>query len=299
MALLIVLATIIGILLGLLGGGGSILTVPVLVYVAGLSAKNAVVTSLVVVGITSLIAVVNHARSGFVCWKTGFTFGAAGMFGAFAGGRSAAFLPDPVLLVLFGIVMVASAAAMIKGTPANRRQPPLKNDLCPINLPVAAILFDGFVVGFVTGLVGVGGGFLLVPALNLLAGLPMHAAIGTSLFIIVLQSGAALLGHANHMQLDPVLVSTVTGFAIAGSLIGSLASAKINARHLKKGFGLFVLCLGGYLLYREVNADIIEQMRQLAAGHRDFLLGALSVVGLLAVYRLWIKLHSMRHAGES
>ncbi|MGR9116911.1 MAG: sulfite exporter TauE/SafE family protein [Gammaproteobacteria bacterium] len=294
MYLLIALATLIGILLGLLGGGGSILTVPVLVYIAGLSAKNAIVTSLIVVGITSLIAVINHAKRGFVCWKTGLTFSLAGMFGAFFGGRSAAYIPDPVLLVLFAVVMSAAAIAMIRSNKTAQPEHSRINNLCPVHLPVLAILLDGLIVGFITGLVGVGGGFLLVPALNFLAGLPMHAAIGTSLFIIVLQSGAALAGHASHMHVDLTLTSTITGFAIIGSFLGSLASSRISSRHLKRGFGIFVFCLGGFLLYREINIEIVQQIKQLARAHRDFLLGGLTVICLLVFYRLWLWMHTLR-----
>ena len=298
MYLLIALATLIGILLGLLGGGGSILTVPVLVYVAGLSAKNAIVTSLIVVGITSLIAVINHAKSGFVCWKTGLTFGFAGMLGAFIGGRAAAYIPDPILLVLFAVVMITASVAMIRGNKITQPDQPLINNLCPVHLPVLAILFDGLIVGFITGLVGVGGGFLLVPALNFLAGLPMHAAIGTSLFIIVLQSGAALAGHASHMQVDPTLTAMVTVFAIIGSFLGSMASARISSRQLKQGFGIFVFCLGSFLLYREISTEILLQMKRLALAHQDFILGGVTVMGLLVLYRSWLWVHSLQHPGS-
>lgn len=299
MSILIALATLIGILLGLLGGGGSILTVPVLVYIADLSAKNAIVTSLIVVGITSLIAVINHARKGFVCWKTGFTFGLAGMIGAFLGGRTAAFIPDPILLVLFATVMITASIAMFRGgRPAVTTQTNSKN-FCPAHLPILAIVFDGFLVGFVTGLVGVGGGFLLVPALNFLAGLPMHAAIGTSLFIIVLQSGAAIAGHAENMSIDYSLTTLITGFAILGSIFGSLLTAKISSHYLKKGFGVFVFFLGSYLLYREIDLEIIHQIQSLAEQHKDFLKGAVTVVGFLGFYRLWLWLHSLRNIEDN
>lgn len=294
MYLLIALAILIGLLLGLLGGGGSILTVPVLVYVADLSAKNAIVTSLIVVGLTSVIAVINHARHGFVCWKTGATFGTAGMIGAFLGGRSSAHVPDPILLVLFAGVMIAASVSMLRKQPL-ALEPVESKNLCPIHLPVMAILFDGLLVGFVTGLVGVGGGFLLVPALNFLAGLPMHAAIGTSLFIIVLQSGAALAGHAGHMHIDPELTALVAGFAIFGSLIGSFASGRISSRYLKPGFGVFVLILGGFILVKELNIEIVDQTQQLIDEHSDFISGGLAVIGLFLMYRLWLSLHAIRN----
>lgn len=298
MYLLIALAVFIGILLGLLGGGGSILTVPVLVYFAGLAAKDAIVSSLVVVGLTSLIAVFNHARHGFVCWKTGITFGTAGMAGAFIGGRSSAYIPDPILLVLFAGVMIMASISMLRGrrsvSEASADNDETTKNLCPIHLPVMAILFDGFLVGFVTGLVGVGGGFLLVPALNLLAGLPMHAAIGTSLFIIVLQAGAALLGHADHTHLNVELTAVFAFFAIIGSLIGSMASSKIDGRYLKPVFGIFVIGLGSFILYRETDKAMIEQIRLLAEKHQDFLFGGLAMVVMMLLYRLWLFLHSFK-----
>jgi uncharacterized membrane protein YfcA len=295
MWLLAILAIIIGILLGLLGGGGSILTVPVLVYLADLSTKSAIVTSLVVVCITSSIAVINHARSGRVCWKTGVTFGVAGMAGAYAGGRIAAYIPDPILLVLFAVVMLAASLAMLRNKNSQQatRQPGEK--LCPQNLPVAAILFDGILVGLITGLVGVGGGFLLVPALNYLAGLPIHAAIGTSLFIIVIQSLAALAGHASHLDINLPLTALVTVCAVSGSFIGSKISGKISSSHLKHGFGIFVFLLGCFLLYKEINQQIIDQIKQLLIERREFIFGALSFMLLLFLYRLWSWLHSVKN----
>lgn len=290
--LLAALAVLIGVLLGLLGGGGSILTVPVLVYLAGLSTKSAIITSLVVVCITSAIAVINHAKAGRVCWKTGITFGLAGMVGAFIGGRMAAYIPDPILLVLFAGIMLAASLAMIRNKKGKEFTRQAGEPLCPQNLPVAAILFDGLLVGLITGLVGVGGGFLLVPALNYLAGLPMHAAIGTSLFIIVIQAIAALAGHASHFEIDLQLTGLVTGCAIVGSFIGSQLSGKISSTHLKRGFGVFVFLLGSFLLYKEINPQIISQIQQLLVERREFILGALSLLLVLSLYRLWSWLHS-------
>lgn len=299
MLLLAALAIVIGILLGLLGGGGSILTVPVLVYLADLSTKSAIVTSLVVVCITSAIAVVNHARAGRVCWKTGVTFGLAGMGGAFIGGRIAAYIPDPLLLVLFASVMLAASLAMIRNKKSQDSIWQIGEKLCPQNLPVAAILFDGLLVGLITGLVGVGGGFLLVPALNYLAGLPMHAAIGTSLFIIVIQSIAALAGHANHFEINLPLTALVTSCAIVGSFIGSQLSGKISSAYLKRGFGVFVFLLGSFLLYKEINQQIINQIERLLIERREFIFGALSLLVLLGLYRLWSWLHSIKNISSN
>jgi hypothetical protein len=164
-ALAIALAVLVGLTLGMLGGGGSILTVPLLVYVAGLDAKAAIATSLLVVGVTSAVGAVSHARAGRVQWRTGLIFGAAGMVGAYTGGRVAHYIPGEILLLAFAAMMIATSVAMLRG----RRE--VEAAKVHHQLPVARVLLDGVVVGLVTGLVGAGGGFLVVPALALLGGL--------------------------------------------------------------------------------------------------------------------------------
>jgi len=295
MGLLIALALGIGILLGLLGGGGSILTVPVLVYLAGLPTKSAIITSLIVVCITSTIATISYARSGKVCWRTGITFGLAGMLGAFIGGRLTAYIPDTILLALFAMIMLITSFAMLNSASSQSNQNEvLEDNFCPITLPVSAILFDGLLVGLITGLVGVGGGFLLVPALTILAGLPIQAAIGTSLFIIIFQSAAALAGHANQMSIDIELTTTFTLCAITGSLIGTSLSGKIDTRYLKTGFGFFVFFLGSFLFYTELTPQLISQIKHLIIEHQEFLKGALTIIISLFLYRLWTWLHSKK-----
>ena len=295
MVLIAGLAVVIGILLGLLGGGGSILTVPVLVYLADLPAKSAIVTSLIVVGCTSLIATISHACKKRVCWKTGAVFGGAGMLGAFVGGRLSAFIPDAILLVLFAIIMLTASISMLRaGKPANDDAPIENERFCPLTLPIFAILFDGFILGMITGLVGVGGGFLLVPALGHFANLPMHAAIGTSLFIIVLQTGAALLGYMNHIQIDINLTAIVTVCAILGSFVGSSLTSYISSYYLKKGFGVFVFLLGCFLLYKELSFEIIQQIEVIIAENQAFIQGASSVVAVFLTYRLWLWVHALK-----
>ena len=162
-----------GISLGLLGGGGSILTVPLLAYVAGMDAKQAIATSLLVVRHTSAVGAISHARAGRVQWRTGLVFGAAGMAGAYAGGLLARFIPGTVLLIGFAVIMIATAVAMLRGRKDDQRR------RIPRSLPAFKIVLEGLAVGLVTGLVGAGGGFLVVPALALLGGLPMPVAVGT------------------------------------------------------------------------------------------------------------------------
>lgn len=300
MLLLIALSLLIGVLLGLLGGGGSILTVPVLVYLAGLSAKNAIITSLIVVCLTSLIAIVNHARRDKVCWSTGLAFGLTGMIGAFLGGRLAAYVPDSLLLVLFAVIILAASLSMLRNQktlkPLKSARFPLKP--CPQHLPLIALMLDGFLVGSVTGLIGVGGGFLMVPALNNLAGLPIHAAIGTSLFIIVIQSSAALAGHTSHMTIDIFITALFSAFAIIGSFIGSSLSGKVPGQHLKRGFGALVFILGCFLLYREINPPMMAQIKDLVIRHQDFILGASTILIIMLSYRLWLWVYTLPKSND-
>lgn len=251
-ALTIVLAVLVGMSLGLLGGGGSILAVPLLVYVAGMDAKEAIATSLLVVGTTALVAVVPHARAGRVRWRTGLLFGVAGMTGAYAGGRVAEFIPGTVLLVAFSLMMLATAVAMIRG-----RKTPDKP--AHTELPVARVLLDGVVVGLVTGLVGAGGGFLIVPALVLLGGLPMSVAVGTSLLVIAMKSFAGLAGYLASVEIDWSLALGVTAAAVVGSLIGSRLTGMIPADTLRKGFGWFVIAMGVLILLQQVPGGVSEQ----------------------------------------
>jgi len=292
MTLLICMSLTIGLLLGLLGGGGSILTVPMLVYLVGLEPKSAIATSLTVVGVTSLVAMIHHARGGRVCWKTGFVFGLAGMVGAYGGGRIAAYLPGHLILLLFAVVMLGTAIAMMRGRRAGNAgngAPGLP--ICPLHLPVLVILSDGLLVGAVTGLVGVGGGFVIVPALNMLGGLPMHAAVGTSLLVIAMQSFAALAGYVSHVGIDPALVSTVTGAAVVGALLGGMLSHRIGANTLRRGFGVFVAAIACYLFYRELSWDLLDEARELLGEHADFFLGLLTAVSFMILYRLWSWIH--------
>lgn len=245
---IIAAGAVIGLLLGLTGGGGSILTVPLLVYIVGLDAKVAIATSLLVVGTASLAALAPHSRAGNVYWKTGLVFGAAGMAGAYSGGRLAQYLSDALLLLLFAGVMFASGFAMLR-----RR--------CP---PAAAaggssrqwhkVVADGFVVGIVTGLVGAGGGFLVVPALALLGGLPMHAAIGTSLLVIAMKSFAGLAGYIAHVPVDTTAAAVVGACAVSGTFLGSRLARVLSGAQLQRGFGLFVLVVASILVAVEGSA---------------------------------------------
>jgi uncharacterized membrane protein YfcA len=243
--LTIALAVVVGVALGLLGGGGSILMVPLLVYVAGMDAKEAIASSLVVVGVTAAVSVVGHARAGRVRWRTGLLFGAAGMAGAFAGGFLGGHLPGQLLMIAFALMMVATAVAMLRG----------RKNVDPSNahaeLPIGRVLLDGVVVGLVTGLVGAGGGFLVVPALALLGGLPMGVAVGTSLLVIAMKSAAGLTGYLATVSIDWPLVAAIAVAAVVGSLVGARVVDRIPADMLRKAFGWFVLAMGAFVLVQE------------------------------------------------
>ncbi len=244
------LAVLVGLSLGLLGGGGSILTVPILTYVVGMGPQEAIAASLFIVGTTSAFSVLSHARAGRVRWKTGVIFGLAGMLGAFAGGIVGGFIPGVVLMVLFSVMMVVTATAMIRGRKTKAGADGETNE--PKSLPIARILLDGFLVGLATGLVGAGGGFLIVPALNLLGGIPIAIAVGTSLLVITMKSFAGLAGYLFSVQIQWPIVLAFTGVAIAGSFIGAKLSGVVPEKALRKTFGYFVLAVGMFVLLKEV-----------------------------------------------
>ena len=239
-------AVFVGIALGVLGGGGSILTVPILVYLAGLDAKHAIAMSLFVVGVTSALGAIPHARAGRVRWRTGLLFGATAMAGAYGGGRLAQFIPGTWLLAGFGVMMLATAVAMLRAPGARPR--------VHKELPVLLVVAEGLVVGAVTGLVGAGGGFLVVPALVLLGGLPMGIAVGTSLVVIAMKSFAALAGYLSTVHIDWPLAIAVTAAAVAGGVLGGRLAGRIPDRVLRQGFGWFVVVMGAFVLSRQLPA---------------------------------------------
>jgi uncharacterized protein len=301
MLLIAALSLLIGLLLGLLGGGGSILTLPMLVYLAYVEPKVAIATSLLVVGTTSLVAMIGHARKGCVCWKTGLSFGLAGMIGAYGGGRLAVHVPSDVLLLSFAGLMFATAFALLRGGSAERAAVGA-GPICPLHLPLLRISSQGLLVGGLTGLVGAGGGFLIVPALNLLGRLPMRAAVGTSLMVLVMQSFAAFAGHAGHVRLDLGLVGIITAAAVGGSLVGGALSPLVNGAVLRKIFAVCVLTVAGYLVYREGDwtclADFLTswllKLAPLFEAEPPYPwlgLALVGVYGLVVVLATWLGVH--------
>jgi hypothetical protein len=241
--LAIALCVLVGISLGLLGGGGSILTTPILLYVLGLPANEAIALSLVVVGVTSLVGAFEHARAGDVDLRVGLLFGGAGMAGAYAGGLGSAWVPEPVLLGLFAAMMLVAAAALFRGRGSVEGRPVR---------PRFRFALDGFGVGLMTGLVGAGGGFVVVPALGILGGLPMRKAIGTSLLVIALNTAAAFLGHAVHTRLDYGLAAALSTAAVVGSFIGRRLGQGVPHDRLRRGFAGFVVLMAGFVLCQQL-----------------------------------------------
>lgn len=244
--LVLILAVAVGLSLGLLGGGGSILTVPLLTYVAGMDPKQAIASSLFIVGATSVLSTFTHARAGNVQWRTGVIFGVASMAGAFLGGIAGGYIPGVVLMILFALMMIATSIAMIRGRKNRAATDP------KAQLPMGKVIAEGLVVGAVTGLVGAGGGFLVVPALALLGGLPMPIAVGTSLLVIAMKSFAGLAGYLTTVTIPWPLVLGVTGMAVIGALIGARLTRVVPEKALRKGFGVFVLLMGLFVLSQEL-----------------------------------------------
>lgn len=255
-------SALIGVSLGLIGGGGSILTVPVLVYLFGVEPVLATAYSLFIVGSTSLVGAIPKYRDGLVNLKTALIFGAPAILAVYA---TRAFLvpviPNPAFMLgdfavsksmlmmgIFAILMVFASYSMIRGKKATAE--PETSAPQKFNYPI--ILGEGAVVGLLTGLVGAGGGFLIIPALVLFSKLPMKQAVGTSLLIIAAKSLIGFTGDLAHFKLDWTLLGTVTALAIAGIFIGNRLSRSVDGENLKKGFGWFVLVMGIYILVKEL-----------------------------------------------
>jgi uncharacterized membrane protein YfcA len=227
--------------------------------------KPAIATSLLVVGVTSAVGAVSHARAGRVRWRIAVIFGPAAMTGAYCGGLLTRFIPGTALLIAFAVIMIVAGVAMLRGrkdTDGTVDQP----------LPLIRITLLGLVVGVISGLVGAGGGFLLVPALALLAGLPMPVAVGTSLVVIAMQSLAGFAGHLSSEHIDWRVAAFVSIAAVAGALIGGRLIAFVQPALLRIAFGWFVLMMASLILAEEVGPAVgaIAASITLAAGGTSF-----------------------------
>jgi uncharacterized protein len=250
----LLLGALIGLSLGLLGGGGSILTVPVFVYLLGFGAKEAIAMSLAVVGATAAFGAVAHWRSGNVVLRTAFLFGTVAMAGTYLGARLAVYFTESAQLLLFAVVMLLAAVLMLR----DRGPEPTgdaRGPAAPLTgLQYGLIVLEGLGVGVLTGLVGVGGGFLIVPALVLLGGLPMRQAVGTSLVVIAMKSTAGFYGYLDQVEIPWTFVGMFTGVAIVGALAGSYMAERVPQRVLKQSFAGLLLLVGGFLLYENLPA---------------------------------------------
>lgn len=244
-ALAILFGLAIGLSLSLIGGGGSILTVPILVYVIGLTAHEATTTSLIIVGATALAGAAGHLRAGRVAVPTALLFGAAGIGGAFAGAWLNHLVPGTIILLLFGGLMLLVAARMLRGPahPANDASLSLSSRLVPV-------LAAGLGVGVMTGFFGVGGGFLIVPALALVLKLPMRIAVGTSLVIIAINSAAGLVAQMRFAEPDLEIAALFIVGGFIGSLLGSRGAGRIADAHISRAFAAFVAVIGVWLVVR-------------------------------------------------
>lgn len=253
-----ILAACIGVSLGLIGGGGSVLAVPILVYVMGVSPKPAIAMTLFVVGFVSLIGVIPHWKRGNVNLKTAFMFGTATMLGAYVGAKIASlpFITGTIQMILFALMMLLAAGFMIYKSSKSTAQP--ANNELDLNLypqPVCKycwlwMMSEGLGVGVLTGLVGVGGGFAIVPALVLLGNTPIKEAIGTSLLIITLNSVAGFLGYLGSVPLNWNLMATFTVAASLGTFGGAYLSQFINPKQLQRVFGYFLLVVASFILFQ-------------------------------------------------
>jgi len=238
------LGILIGITLGLLGGGGAILSVPILVYILHVPVKSAVPTSLVVVGLTSLVGVLRHHRAGNVNARAALAFGPAAALGSLVGSRLALLLDGRLQLAIFAVVLLVAAFRMLQAVHVEEAAGP------PPAKPLPILMAIGASVGLLTALVGVGGGFLYVPALTLLAGLDMKHAVGTSLALITISCAAGLAGYMGQVHLDWTLIAIFTGLAFVGVGIGSALVSKVDATRLRHGFAILMLVMGVLVLVR-------------------------------------------------
>lgn len=266
------LGLLIGLVIGALGGGGSILTVPVLVFLLGLSAQDATSGSLVIVGVTAVVASAAHARTGGTRWRTALTIGAAGVPASVLGTRVNRLVDENVLLLCFAALMLVAAVGMILRSSEHHDDDRQDHDLagggdrgasgtatatCPPDVSastgrsaVLRLVSVGLLIGFLTGFLGVGGGFVIVPVLVIALRLPMSVAVGTSLLVIALNSGVALLARAGQGAFDWEVIGPFTLTAVAGSLVGKKIAERVANNTLTRAFAVLLVLVAGYVAVR-------------------------------------------------
>jgi len=243
---------VIGLLLGLLGGGGSILAVPALIYGVGQAPSSAIPTSLLVVGISSAAAVASRLRSGDVQWRIAGVFGTVGAAAAFGGTALNRLLNPRLVLVGFAVLMVAVGVQMLRAQTTIGDSCALPDGKINWRSCLPKAIASGAVVGFLTGLFGVGGGFLIIPALVVLLGLPMETAVATSLVIIVINSAAGFAAHSSGKHLDYGIAAAFTISAVLGSLAATRLSDHVNADRLRRWFAYLVFAVAAFVVTQVV-----------------------------------------------
>lgn len=257
------LGLLVGVALGVLGGGGSILCVPIFVYVLGLPAREAVAGSLAVVGLTAGVGALRHHRHGRVRWRTAVFFGAVAMVGAYIGARLGTQMTGAAQLTLFALTLFVASVFMA-------REP---DEEPPARRPATVVAAAALGVGLLTGMVGVGGGFVIVPALVLLLAVPMKEAVGTSLLIMVMNAAAGFMGYLGDVALPWSLLAQFAAFTVAGILVGVRLVAHIPQRSLRRTFAAFLVLMGAFILWQNrhilgaaVEADAAHFLLPSAAG---------------------------------
>lgn len=236
----VLLLAAMGLVLGLLGGGGSILTVPILVYVMGIEAHAAISLSLLLVGCTALIGAFLHQEAARVAWKKGLLFVCFGAPLNLLGADLSRYVSGTVLLLLFGILMGISGTAMLLKR-GERQNSTDERSIWPV-------LISGATVGFLAGFLGVGGGFLIVPSLVLFLQVPIKSATGTSLLIIAINSALALFGHRHTLAVDWILLVELVAPALLATYLGVKLTERLSAQQLRKIFGVFVILMGVFMV---------------------------------------------------
>jgi uncharacterized membrane protein YfcA len=255
-------ALVIGIVLGLIGGGGSILTVPILVYLMFINPVTATAYSLFVVGVSALVGALQNIKKGLIDFRTAFVFAIPAFIAVYSTRKFLVpAIPDELftigdflvtkniaIMLFFAIIMLLASVSMIR----NSKKESNEETQVQYNYPL--IIIEGLVVGLLTGIVGAGGGFLIIPALVLLAKLPMKKAVATSLLIIAIKSLIGFIGDVENLEIDWVFLLSFTAISVVGMFIGTYLSNFIEGKKLKKGFGWFVLIMGVYIFYKELTS---------------------------------------------
>lgn len=260
-------ALVIGMTLGLMGSGGSILTLPLLVYMLGREGDIAIAESLAIVGGIAAVGVIPHARKGLVEWRTAIIFGLPGMLGAFFGAILGGWMDNTLQLILFALVMLTAATFMFRKSKAKPVASPddaspeaAQPDSDPEHARPAPVLIalQGLVVGIMTGIVGVGGGFLIVPALVLLGKLPIHRAVATSLLVIAANSAVAFVRYTTGLAVEGLyvdwsIIGMFVGVGACGTFVGKAVGGRISQRALRRVFAIFLVVMGIVIMARETT----------------------------------------------